>query len=88
MDLTALQNPTLPIVGVPMVAGGAQILVTVLCKCDPTNAPMIVAADQGVVCHRCRNIYAIGKAQYEAGKGGVMAMIHLVGKAGEQKAES
>jgi len=81
MNIEALQNPGIPVVGVPMVAGGAQIVASVTCKCDSLNAPMVVCADQGVICNRCKNIYAIGRAAFQAGQQGVMVQIQLVGKA-------
>ena len=81
MDIKQLINrPDLPTIGVPMVAGAAQLVQSVTCKCDPTNPPMVIVIDQAVACARCRNLYTIVHAQYTAGQGGLQVMVQHVGK--------
>ena len=75
-----LARPDIPTIGVPMIAGGAQLVQSVTCKCDPTNAPMVIVIDQAVACGRCRNLYTIVRAQYIAGQGGLQVMVQHVGK--------
>ena len=81
MDINQLLiRPDLPTVGVPMVAGAAQLVQSVTCKCDSTNSPMVVVIDQAVACGRCRNLYRIVHAQYTLGQGGLQVMVQHVGK--------
>lgn len=54
----------------PMLVGDGHLMATVLCKCDKTNAPMMIrGVDAGMRCLRCGAMYVIVAAEFDQAAG-------------------
>lgn len=61
-----VEFPAVPTVGLPMVVGEAHASVAVVCRCQSTNAPMIIrGVDVGAKCPACGRVYAITSIQFD-----------------------